>query len=592
MRRKILSLFVLGNMMFSAGVGDIIERNNAAIENQRRQEELERRQRELEKETFGKEPKFVEDDGQVDTGTMFFIRKIELKDNYNLLSKAEIKSVTKKYLNRKLNSKDINKLLADFNNKYIDKGYITTRVKLDESQNLSDGIVKIITIVGKVEGSELNEGKFFDRLKIFTSVPKNKRGILRLQDTEQATDQFNKLSSNNVEIKIAPGQEVGGSIFQIENQQNRSYGLNITYNNYGDDSTGRDRIKADFTKDNLLGINDSLYASYQRGRNERPTRRDPSYSSSTLPPGSIITGKDQFLPDDVELEKEKFNEDWSLNYSVPFRYWTLNTSYSHSFYRSSSEGYNGLYDTSGKSTQFNTTVDRVVYRNKMSKVSVNGGLKLKANQNYFEDVRLVDRRLTVGSLGVNYSRGFFGGILGFDVSYDRGLPWFRSVDDANREIYDPKRGFDKYNVNINWYKPIAIGKQRFTYRLVGVGQYTEDVLYGSEKISMGDEYTVRGYKGDSISGDKGYYLKNEISYNLNIPKIGSVSPYIGYDLGEIWNNETHDRYRRGYIRGFALGLKYYGDIFNFDIAYAKPDKVSSYVRKNKDEVYMTFGVKF
>ena len=340
-----------------------------------------------------------------------------------------------------------------------------------------------------------------------------------------------------------------------------------------------------------MGINDSLYGSYQRGRNKRPTRNDYTGSSS-IPPGTIVKDKEDLLPTDVELKPEKFNEDWSVNYSFPFRYWTFNTGYSHSYYISSTEGYNGLYDTSGRSTQFNMNADRVVYRNKMSKISVNGGLKLKTNQNYFEDVQLVDRRLTIGSLGINYSRGFFGGILGFDLSYDRGMPWFRSADDHEKEIYDPKGRFDKYGLNINWYKPMTIGKQRFTYRLVGVGQYTPDVLYGSEKISMGDEYTVRGYKGDSISGDKGYYVKNELSYNLNISKIGSISPYIGYDFGETWNNEVHDVYRYGYIRGFALGVKYYGEILNIDIAYAKPDKVSGYVRKPSDEVYLTFGIKF
>ena len=591
MKKKIITVFLLGSFLFSAGVEDIIERNNAAIENERRQQELERRQRELERENFGKEIQIKDDTGEADTSVRFFIRKIELQDEYNLLSRSEVKAVTKKYLNRKLSSKDINKLMTDINNKYIEKGYITTRVRLDETQNLRDGIIKLITIPGTVEGTGLNENKLFDRLKVFMSVPKNKKEILKLQDTEQATDQFNRVFSNNVEIKIAPGQEAGGSILQIENQQGRTFNVNISYNNYGDESTGRDRAKIDFTKDNLLGINDSLYASYQRGRNRRPLRNDYS-GSLQVPPGTIIKDKEDLLPADTEAEPEKFNEDWSVNYSFPFRYWTFSTAYSHSYYISSTEGYNGLYDTSGRSTQFNMNADRVVYRNKMSKISVNGGLKLKTNQNYFEDVQLVDRRLTIGSLGINYSRGFFGGILGFDLSYDRGLPWFRSADDHEKEIYDPKGRFDRYGLNINWYKPVMLGKQRFTYRLVGVGQYTPDVLYGSEKISIGDEYTVRGYKGDSISGDKGYYVKNELSYNLNIPKIGNISPYIGYDFGETWNNEVHDMYRYGYIRGFAFGVKYYGETFNLDIAYAKPDKVSGYVRKPSDEVYLTFGIKF
>ncbi len=37
MRRKVLIILILGSIVFSAGVGDIIERNNAAIENERRQ---------------------------------------------------------------------------------------------------------------------------------------------------------------------------------------------------------------------------------------------------------------------------------------------------------------------------------------------------------------------------------------------------------------------------------------------------------------------------------------------------------------------------------------------------------------------------
>ena len=117
MKKRLVLVFLLGNIVFSAGVGDIIERSNSAIETERRQQELERRQRELEKENFGKEPRLIDGTDEVDTSTRFFIRKIEVQDEFNLLSKAEIKAVTKKYLNRKLSSKDINKLMADVNNK-------------------------------------------------------------------------------------------------------------------------------------------------------------------------------------------------------------------------------------------------------------------------------------------------------------------------------------------------------------------------------------------------------------------------------------------------------------------------------------------
>ena len=93
MRKKILMVLIIGSMAFSAGVVDTIERNNANIENERRQQELERRQKELENENFGKEPVIVEPDEQVDTSQRFFIRKIEVQDSYKLLSQGEIKQV-------------------------------------------------------------------------------------------------------------------------------------------------------------------------------------------------------------------------------------------------------------------------------------------------------------------------------------------------------------------------------------------------------------------------------------------------------------------------------------------------------------------
>ena len=113
-----------------------------------------------------------------------------------------------------------------------------------------------------------------------------------------------------------------------------------------------------------------------------------------------------------------------------------------------------------------------------------------------------------------------------------------------------------------------------------------------EKLSIGDEYTVRGYKGNSVSGDSGFYVKNEISYNISIPKVGNISPYIGYDFGRVWNNKVEDEYKIGHLSGLALGIRYSGEIFSFDVAYTKPDNASEYVGKRDEEVYVTFGVNF
>lgn len=60
MKKKIITAFLLGSMVFSAGVRDIIKRNNVIIENERKQRELEKRLKELERENFGKNPQILD----------------------------------------------------------------------------------------------------------------------------------------------------------------------------------------------------------------------------------------------------------------------------------------------------------------------------------------------------------------------------------------------------------------------------------------------------------------------------------------------------------------------------------------------------
>ena len=65
MKKNMIVAFLLGCTIFSAGVKDIIKRNNMVIENERKQRELEKRQKELERSDFGKEPQIIDSAGEV-----------------------------------------------------------------------------------------------------------------------------------------------------------------------------------------------------------------------------------------------------------------------------------------------------------------------------------------------------------------------------------------------------------------------------------------------------------------------------------------------------------------------------------------------
>ena len=52
------------------------------------------------------------------------------------------------------------------------------------------------------------------------------------------------------------------------------------------------------------------------------------------------------------------------------------------------------------------------------------------------------------------------------------------------------------------------------YTLTFNTQYSWNTLYGTDQFSIGGEYTVRGFRESTISGDNGYNIRNDIKVNL------------------------------------------------------------------------------
>ena len=64
-------------------------------------------------------------------------------------------------------------------------------------------------------------------------------------------------------------------------------------------------------------------------------------------------------------------------------------------------------------------------------------------------------------------------------------------------------------------------KINLNYTLTFDGQYSWNTLYGTDQFSVGGEYTVRGFREGTISGDNGYYVRNDLRIGLQqlFPKV-------------------------------------------------------------------------
>jgi len=169
------------------GDQDLIrDRQNRLLEDQqRRLEQL--------KELPGKEARPEAPAAPVDS-RCFPIQTIELQGADHLPA-PERERLLKPYTGQCLGVSQLNALLKDLTDFYIDKGLMTSRAYLPQ-QDMSKGHLQVLVVEGKLEGLKgADNSKLTDR-ELAMAFPGKSGEILNLREIEQAVDQLNRLPSN------------------------------------------------------------------------------------------------------------------------------------------------------------------------------------------------------------------------------------------------------------------------------------------------------------------------------------------------------------------------------------------------------------
>jgi hemolysin activation/secretion protein len=239
----------------------------------------------------------------------------------------------------------------------------------------------------------------------------------------------------------------------------------------------------------------------------------------------------------------------------------------------------------------NYSVRRIIHRNGNGKTSLGATLTLKETKNYFEDIKLItgSRKLSVLKIDLSHNRRFKGGMLSLNAAYYEGLKMNGAERDKGKDLYTPRAQFQKYTLDVNWYKPFMIKNKRFAYRFSMGLQYSDDILYSSEKFSIGDDTTVRGFKENSIMGEKGIYIRNELSRSFKY-----VEPFVAYDIGRVKNVYKDDQYKKtgNELSGVAAGIRVNIKNCDMSLSYSKPVTAPKFVKKNNHEIYFTVSLRF
>jgi len=451
---------------------------------------------------------------------------------------AQRTKLSEAFSGRDVGVEELQQLLTEITKFYIERGYVTTRAYVPD-QDLSKGVLLILVVEGRV--AQLQGIKFGNL------IPTRVGDILNLRNLEQGIDNLNRLQTHQATMDLAPGAKPGETDVVFRDQRSKPWHASISADNTGSEGTGKDQISATVVGEDLIGFGESVSLTHRRSLDYHAGSQASQSTSATL-----------MLPWGYEL----FTAGGSDS--------------SYALTTISSAG--SAFHITGTNRSFFLRTDRVLYRGQTARLGAYANLTWKASRSFFNGVAIdvSARDSAILDLGVNYSRPLAGGFATLDGSISKGLSVLGATP-GGHGLNVPEAEFTAFKLNASWSRTFNVHGVGLTYSSSLSSQWTNDVLYGSDQLTVGGIYAVRGFDRTNLAGDSGYVWRNDLSAMFRVPLFGpnhilAVKPYAGFDQGHAWTNlsavpgftpET------GSLLGATGGLTLMYRQYNADLSYSE-----------------------
>ena len=534
--KNLFLLIIFINYLFAANPNEIINRQIKDLQ-EKQIFEQQKSDKQINNKSF--ETNLLNIDEDIKEETCINISVINILDA-TVFKEDDFQDLIQPYLNKCNGMKNLSNLRDKISNRYIDKGYVTSRAYF-KVQDLSAGKIDIFILEGKIEDIESED------INVLNLYPNYKNKILNIKDIEVIVKQAQRLQSQNLDIQLLPASQVGYTIVKITNKSEyKPYYGNVGINNFGREKTGKYQIYNNFNYENLLGINDIL------SLNLNSTNRALKNNDRTL--GTSIN---------YSLPLERFLFDFYYNYS---NYKQINFDEFSNDFRS-----NGANESFGVNSSYN------LFQSLNHSFDLLLNYEKKETRNFLNDTRLDLQSYSSSSLDFGFKHSFINNSFEYYSKFLAQKGVAAEQDDiANQEKY-----YTKYLIDLGFTKYFDT-ENDLKYNLYLRGQYSKDRLSGSDELYMGGVYSVRGFEDEGLSGNRGFYVRNDVSVKYQIEDI-TLAPYIGLDYGYVVKDENNIS---GKIVGSSLGSKFYWKNFNLELFYMMPLREAKII---EDENSKFFG---
>lgn len=439
--------------------------------------------------------------------------------NMTLISSEEQNLSIYPYLDRCNGIRSLSSLADSLTKQYMDKGYITSRVYL-VPQDISDGAVEFYALEGKISHV------VSDNSKTSGAFIGLEGETLHLGDLESSIEQVNRLRSNKTTMNLVPANEEGATDILLNSKEILPFFGSLGVNNYGSDATGKFQLYGGFTWENFFGFSDIF-----------------SINMNTT--------------DKQQTGKKSFGNTYT--YSVPLGKWLWEASLSRFTYSQTISGLNDSYISHGESEVYSLGTTYKLFHTRTQNIEISTQMAQKKTLSKIDTtvINASTYNLSVGRAGVKYVYQQPSWEMYSLIDYYHGLNPFNPTTDGSL-----KHDFSKWTLSVGGTKYFDTSLP-ITYQLSSYAQYSNDLLYSVEQISIGGSYSVRGFQTKNISGDSGWYARNDLLFQTS----PNVSPYIAYDIGHIKSGVDT---AGGTLTSATFGLRAHYRSFGLDIYHAIP----------------------
>ncbi|CAB3743623.1 Hemolysin transporter protein ShlB [Paraburkholderia sediminicola] len=400
---------------------------------------------------------------------------------------------------RCLDNAELAHLLDEVNDWYVQHGYVTSHAWLP-TREAGSGALVVAVVEGKLSRVYFADGDGRSRADSAARIAfaGTAGEPLNLRDIEQGVDQIDRIVPGGVKAAVRAAPQEGYSDVVLSGQPVRLFNFVAGIDNSGQKSTGRQNFNAAVTVNNALGRAEQL-----------------GVSATTTP----------------ALHGDRFRRTFGAFATVPFGYWSFGYSGAAGNFAVPLDFSDVKLRYHGSSLQNRFTVTRTVERNAARKIDVFASLSNYVGNSYIEEFQLENgsERTSTAQVGVNFatrvgSKSYFT----FSPAFTQGLPF------ATRDMSGdggPSAGFRKLAASASLYTQIT---PSVAFLSSAYAQWAPAALFSSERMVVGGDTSVRGFRDQYLYANTGAYLRNEVDWSMPLPSVGTrVTMTAAIDAGRV-----------------------------------------------------------